>query len=176
MFQTISKYRYKITIMKKRFLKLFLPLAALACIAMTVSSCSDDKHYYYYEGANFTTVTYTINRNKWEWNDDYERYEYVARCPEITDYIFEEGTVTGGVFITEDGYDDKGRPVSFEVVKTLPFVQSYYDVPADVTYTETISFDYTPGWVAFYIQASDLSDTDEYLATYDFKLNIFYQP
>jgi hypothetical protein len=78
--------------------------------------------------------------------------------------------LNAGVFITE-----KVNGHSYEVLKPLPFVQTYaeYDVNGDeFFYTETISYDIMPNSIMFSIQASDLYNGDEYLQTYEFKVSI----
>lgn len=155
-----------------KLLKLFLPAAVLVLAAGIFTSCSDDDDYF---GADYVTDTFIVKQIDWVWNADYDRYEYVFPYREIDDYIFDLGTVNGGIYITERGYDNSGRPVSFEVVKPLPFLQSRYDQPSDTRYTSTISFDYTPGFVAFYIQSSDFEQRPELLETFTFKLNVFYR-
>lgn len=141
--------------------------------AFVLTACTEEKYYSeYYVGAEISTEVIEIPVRSWEWNSVYNRYEYVLPYPEIDDYIYEYGVVQASVFVQEEGMYE-GKPITFETLKTLPFVQSYYSTPT-YTYTETISFDISPGSISFYIQASDLSDTDEYLQTYYFKVSTFY--
>lgn len=125
-----------------------------------------DEHYYV--GSEIITRPFTIEKEAWVWNDVYNRYEVVIEnINEIDDEIYENGSIIGTVFITEEGWNGS----TYEVQKTLPFVQTYKDLA--VPYTETISFDIfygTPTAVTFYIQTSDGSPETPVLAKYFFKV------
>ena len=114
------------------------------------------------------TEVFRVNQRDWKWNAAYQRYEYIVNYPELSRGIYEEGTVLGGVFVTES--DAAGE---YEVLKSLPFVETLpYQNRA---YTRTISFDIAPGQVTFYIQSSDLSDSTGDLGSYDFKITLIWE-
>lgn len=164
--------QYKNRSVMKRPLSLLKHAAAAAMllfVALGTASCEKDV-----EGSYFVTEYFTVEAADWIWNDLYQRYEYAFPYNRIDNYVYEQSPVTTGVYVMEDGFDDRGRPVRYEVLKPMPFVQSYMESPT-VKYTETISFDISPGWITFFVQASDLSDADQYLATYDFKVSVFYE-
>lgn len=136
---------------------------AIVSLFMVVglTSCED------YGDTEMNTRHFTVHLRDWDWNDVYKRYECQIDFSAINRRILDEGEVQGSVYITETGYGNRVR----EVIKPLPFVQSYEE--GKVTYTETISFDVSLRNITFYIQASDLSDTDKYLTDYQFKVTIF---
>lgn len=112
---------------------------------------------------------FTATNNLWQWNSIYGRYECSFNFPELTKYIYENGTITGSIFINEE--DSRGK--WYETQKNLPFSQTY--TTAQMPYTETISFDVSPGnpyYVTFYIQASDMQGVA--LQTYNFKITLSY--
>jgi hypothetical protein len=122
------------------------------------------------------TETFTVRARDWEWNDVYRRYEYIFDFYTLDYDMYWNGSVSAGVYMTEQGRDNQGR-FEYEVFRNLPFVHSYDE--SGVAYTETIGFDLgapdgrKPGTISFYIQASDLSRTDRYLTDYSFKVTLF---
>jgi len=145
----------------KLLLVLSLPLFFTGC---TVDNCNCGRHIDckcgYHVG--LTTKYFTVNSRQWAWNMAVGRYECAFNIPEITQKIYDEGLVHAGVFITEN---------NFEVLKSLPFVQTYKDNIG--IYTETISYDIAPGSILFSIQASDLSD-GLYFDKLEFKVSWVY--
>ena len=128
----------------------------------------DHYHSYYETGVELTVYNFTIGINDWKWNQIYERYECVLNFKEITEYIYEKGFVNAQVFVWEKNRDGS----EYETLKPLPFVQSYFDEFENIPYTETISYDVSPGYILFSIQLSELWSTDEWLNDYDFKVSI----
>lgn len=125
------------------------------------------------EFTQWKIVNITVKKDDWTWNDEenVKRYEAVYNLPELTEFIYEKGAVLGYVFIGEQDRD--------EVQKLLPYVHTYDD--ADPPYTETISFDIqyknkgaVKPTVAFYIQASDLVQADDYLYDYNFRIVLIW--
>ena len=99
----------------------------------------------------------------WKWNSFNGWYECVVNCPDLTDFVYEEGAVSAQIFLGTQGVD--------EVQRALPYLQSYYD--GNVCYTTNISYDYNVGSVCFYYQDSDLNKTD-INTTYNFKVTLFW--
>lgn len=146
----------------------FLKYLIISLVAATgFSACGDDVTEEYYTGSEVITQTYTIEKDDWEWNPVYNRYEYIKNVSIIDKDLYEYGTIVGTVFVVEE--DGKGG--TYEVQKNLPFVQTYTDLT--VPYSEVISFDIfygNPSSVTFYIQATDGTTHSPYLADYTFKV------
>jgi len=160
--------------MKKRTKLLTLAGGLLLAAVFSLTSCTTEKYYNeYYEGPVMTTRNITVNQGRFEWNEIYRRYEFWADMREITNDIYQNGVVTVSLYIKENGYDN-GQPVEYDVLKPLPFLQSYA-IGGNIndTFTENISFDISPGLVGFSIQASDLSDAAPFLGSYVFKVTVF---
>ena len=132
----------------------------------------EDYHEHYYDvyetGVELSIYNFTIGINDWIWNSTIKRYECLLKFNEITEYIYEKGFVNAQIFVWEKNRDGS----EYETLKPLPFVQSYYDEVNDVYFTETISYDVSPGHILFGIQLSDLWDSDHRLDEYDFKVSI----
>jgi hypothetical protein len=106
----------------------------------------------------------------WIYNDIYRRYECLADFPALTEDIYTYSMIHAGVYVYEIGYEN-GKEEEFEVLKMLPFVHTYIDRDG-VIYTETISYDVTPGSVMFQIQTSDLLYPEFYSPRYEFKVTL----
>lgn len=141
--------------------------AALLLVgAITFSGCDA------FEETALETRVVEVRWGDWSWNSIYKRYECVVNYPSITNYVYEKGTVQGALFLLETGYDDRGNPVDYEVLKPLPFIETYLD--EGKSYTRTISFDISPRCITFYIQESDLSDSKDFLSDYQFKVTLLW--
>lgn len=153
-------------------MKLFKYLI-IALIAITgFSACGDDiTEEYYYTGADTKSYEFTVNRtgatNAWSWNPDRLRYECEFSFPELADDVFKYGAVLGYMYVQEG---------TVLTQKILPYVETYPDGPS-YEYTETYGFDISlnPKSILFYMQASDLSDKDEYLFTTKFKVTLIWR-
>lgn len=147
--------------MKKQItLTLLLLLAGLG-----LTGCGND---YYEDGVvQMYTDHFTVEAEDWRWNPRYERLEYVHEWRAIDNYMYEQGAMTCGVYITEENGRDR-----YEVLHSLPFVQTYPDGGA--TYTVTIGYDISPGSIAFYIQDSDLMELDVE-QDYTFKISLIWR-
>ena len=128
------------------------------------------EYYEYYEGVKLVVYNITVDVNDWVWNQNFERFEYIVEFDKITEDVYETGFVNAQIFVWEENRDGS----VYETLKPLPFVQTYRDqrVSQNYTYTETISYDVSPGYILFSIQLSDLYDSDQWLNTYSFKVSI----
>ena len=148
-------------------LKIFLIFSLTMCFTActVVEECNCGKQYI----PDLKSLFFTVDVKDWWWNGNLGRYEFQFNAPDITNNIYENGLVHAGIFIWESGSGG-----NYEVLKSLPYVQSYYDARYDITYTETISYDISPGSILFCIQLSDLYSGDEFLQTYEFKVSLLY--
>ena len=154
-------------ISQKILLILLITVSFSGCIKKEYYEDYHD-HYYNVNGVELAVYNFTIDINDWVWNTTIQRYECLRSFKEITKDIYENGYVNAQIFVWEEERDGS----EYETLKPLPFVQSYYDRDNDVTYTETISYDISPGSILFSIQSSDLRDDDRWLIDYDFKVSI----
>ena len=145
--------------MKKIYHKLKISLLALLII-IGVPGCEINN------GVDLDVRIFTADVSDWSWNSNYQRYECTFIFDEITEYIYNEGFVNAQVYILEN---NKGN--EYETLNPLPHVQTYL-TGVRLPYTETISYDVSPGYILFSIQASDLTDNRQMLATYSFKVSI----
>lgn len=150
--------------MKRLITQALLLLSA----GFALTGCGND--FYENDGVEMSTEQFTVKADHWVWNERYDRLEYARSWNKIDRYMYEEGVVNCGVYVwetTEDGRND------YEVLRSLPFVHTYPDRSAS-SYTVTIGYDISPGFITFYIQDSDLSqlvaDQD-----YTFKISLFWQ-
>ena len=153
----------------KRF---FTTLAAGVFSLLTMTGLTGCEFNEYHTGAGMETTKFTVLGNDWVWNQRYSRYEYTFDWNEIDEYMFEQGVVTAGVYITEF-YDNSNQ--TYEVLRSLPFVHTHPNRTG--TFTQTIGFDisYPSREITFYIQSSDLSSISPILDNYQFKVSIFWE-
>ena len=150
----------------KKSIFIFLLFAGL----LSLTSCEIKE-----KGVEMRTDHFEVFQRSWEWNSVYQRYEFIFDYWEIDEYMYYDGALTAGVYITET--NDEGQ--RYEVLRSLPFVHTYVD--GATTFTETIGYDVSPGdnrypgKIAFYIQASDLSNTKKFLRDYTFKVTTFWR-
>lgn len=159
--------------MRKIFNK-SLVIALVAFMGISGFTACTDEHYTiddgtYITGSEVITRDFTVYAKDWKWNDRYNRYEAIidVKGNEITEDLYEFGTIVGTVFVNEK--DANGD--TYEVQKNLPFIQTYLDL--DEPYSEIISFDIyygNPSSVTFYIQATDGTTQSPYLMDYYFKV------
>lgn len=158
--------------MKKIITRTLSLLCAGLFAGVLLTGCEGDT--YYEDGTDMWTDQFTVLKDHWVWNERYERYEYIRDWNEIDEYMYEEGVVNCGVFITELTEDGRDK---YEVLRSLPFVHSYADRFG--TYTQTIGYDIAYGsnnrYIAFYIQASDLSGDRPAVDNYTFKITLFWR-
>ncbi len=103
------------------------------------------------DGMKWYTTSFTINKSNWKLSGqagDLNTYFYADKdIPELTEYVFEEGTVLGYI---QTGIDVKNG---------MPFVLHMGDEQngQEFLWTQTYDFDFSPEMVRFYITYSDFS-------------------
>lgn len=161
--------------MKKKINPLLNITLVVLLATLGFSSCTTKEYYETYEdGAIIETHIFKVFKSptaleRWEWNTNKGRYECILDFGAVDDYIYEEGVIHSAVFVMEDGY---------ETLKSLPYVYTRKDKVSGSIYTETISYDISPGnpyTIAFYIQSDDLKgNDDEQLKDYQFKVSLLW--
>jgi hypothetical protein len=152
--------------MKKTMTKTITKALFLLFAGILLTGCDPDD---FKSGTEMYTHQFTVEANHWEWNQLYNRYEYIWNWEEMDNYMYEQGVVTAGVYMWEklpDGSD-------YEVLRSLPFVHTYSDRAG--TYTRTIGFDISGEYVAFYLQSSDLGQTHAAPQSLAFKVTLFWE-
>ncbi len=154
-------------------MKLYKYLVIISVAIISTIGFSGCEKKYYEVGANMETFWFTVKANQWDWNNAKGRYEYTLPFNNLDEYMFDEGGISGAVYV----WEQKGSN-SYEVLKSLSYVQSYYDGENNLIYQETIGFETSlqPNKeICFYIQAHDMSSEDKYLAEYQFKINFVWK-
>ncbi|MDR1918935.1 MAG: hypothetical protein LBQ65_04730 [Tannerellaceae bacterium] len=99
-------------------------------------------------------VYYTVREQDWVLvggqNNPNSFYQYAFDEPALTDFIYEEGVVMG-YLVANPGTRD-------EVLRPLPDTWPVAD-GSDFYWTESVTFDYMPGSVAFFVGYSDFATT-----------------
>ncbi|MDR0844017.1 MAG: hypothetical protein LBN71_02260 [Tannerella sp.] len=109
------------------------------------------------EELNWKIITKTVRTNDWALVSDngkgrpgdlntYYMYE-LTNVRELTDFVYEEGLV----FV----YLVQSPGAKNEVLTPLPYVVPIGDEDSGDFWMETVTFDYLPGSVAFYVNYSD---------------------
>ncbi|MDR1356748.1 MAG: hypothetical protein LBJ58_03655 [Tannerellaceae bacterium] len=96
-------------------------------------------------------VYYTVNQQDWEPVGNYNElgsfYRYGFDEPNLTDFIYTEGVVMGYAVINPGTREEILRPLP----DTWPMAEDTN------TWTESVTFDYMPGYVTFYVGYSDFA-------------------
>ncbi len=164
---------------KKIFTSLFAVLMLLA-IGLLGNSCGSDDYLSDYEiqqmidnslNGQWKIVPIESKIADWTWNETDKQYVAVYELPELTSNIYEEGAILGYIYIGQQGVD--------EVQKPLPYNFTYPKDTPPGAYLEIISYDVQykdngQSTVAFYIQTSDLTRMDNYLANYTFRIVLIW--
>ena len=131
-------------------------LLLLAIISLTLFSCEGPMGPQgpAGEGMYWRYYTYTVNSQDWELVTSPDGlntyYMYVFDNNDITDDLYINGYVLG-YLVQSPGTQD-------EVITPLPYVIHRGDTDnsgTEMLWTETYTYDYMPGSVAFYVQYSD---------------------
>lgn len=103
-------------------------------------------------GTKWYTTSFTINRSDWLLSDgnpgDLDTYFFADKnIPQLTDIVFDEGTVLGYIQTAKD------------VKNGLPFVlhRGEEQNGKEFLWTQTYDFDFSPGMIRFYVTYSDFS-------------------
>ncbi len=124
---------------------LFLLLTVCSLVAC-------DKNYYETGYSQSQIVTFTIYAEDWQLvgdpNEINSYYTYIFNTREITSDIYYNGSVTG-YLVQDEGTNN-------EVQTPLPYVLHLGD-DVNPFWTETYTFDFMPGSIAFYVRYSDFA-------------------
>ncbi|MCC8170400.1 MAG: hypothetical protein LIP00_01170 [Parabacteroides sp.] len=126
--------------MKKLALLMLLALVAMACEGPAGPPGEPGI------GLDIYSPTYTVLAKDWERFVDPNgnvTYKYVFEDDKIYPSDFEDGIVIGYIFYYPEGEDVQAKT-------TLPYIE--YGVNRLGKYTRHYTFDYSPGYVAFYVQ------------------------
>lgn len=151
--------------------KISITLVALMMIiglSLTTTSCTTESGI---EETQWRVVNIKIHKSDWIWDSESGQYQVIVDLPELTPFIFNEGFVSAYVKFNNN------------TKANLPYSKTYefeFEEDGNIyygTYTETIKCDYqvgNPSTVAFYIEASDLIQADEYLESKDFQVVLIW--
>lgn len=111
-------------------------------------------------------ITMTVNSNDWQLIDNVDGnpcYMYEFSWDELTENVYKNGIVIGYLYTTVG---------SVETLTPLPYVLHRLDSEGN-QWTETYTYDYNPGYVAFYATFSDFY-VDEKPGDLKFKISILW--
>ena len=115
-------------------------------------------------------ATFSVNSNDWQEIanvDGNPCYMCEFEWEDITDYVYNEGLAIGSIYTTVG---------EVETLSPLPYVlhrQGTDDAGNPIYWTETYTFDYNPGYVAFYVTYSDFF-MDQRPGNIDFRVSILW--
>lgn len=146
--------------------EIFTPFSKISLLLLSVilafNACTEDKYY----GMDWDVFPVTVKASDWQWDEGkgYALYFADVKTPELT------------VEKAKDGGIQVARVIGDNVFKPLPYTEYLYD---DIIgyYSETVDFEYEPGYIRFYVKQSDLYDNtpaDVIPLTMTFKITIFY--
>lgn len=129
-----------------------------------------EEHITNINGAEATNYYYEVGQkgNDWVWNDANGRYECTFELEELTNDIYNYGTMLGNVFV------EPGLPGEWLELLPYQITQSYKDEKTGEikTYSVMISCAFQPGEVKFIYQLSDGKRDDGILEPFEFKVTL----
>ena len=136
-------------------------------ILFSVTACDVEPYHDGDDNDNWKVLTFTVKKSDWKLmghsNDLNSYYQFVFNdVRELSNFVCTDGTVTGYL------YQGNG---SDEVQTPLPYTIPYGDFVNgnEFLWTETTTFDYQPGSIAFYVNYSDFN-TEVEPETMDFRV------
>ena len=121
-------------------------LFLLSAVILSLASCEDNKL-----DSKFVT-TYTVRTIDWQLINGADNlnsyYQAEVLIPELSEYVYEKGNVHCYMF-----QDIGGVEVQTMLPYSIPIGVS--DRVGEEVWTETISCDFTPGSIMFYVNHSD---------------------
>ncbi len=88
--------------MKRNLLLFFRKSILFSLLACAAAGCSIEE-----DNVEIETEWFLVQTRDWGWNDVYARWECLIEWPYLTEYIYDEATVTGSVYINEmDAYNN----------------------------------------------------------------------
>ncbi|MDR1500800.1 MAG: hypothetical protein LBI58_07465 [Tannerellaceae bacterium] len=144
--------------MKKLLTSLFIVACLLACEGPVGPPGAETQWEYIY---------YTVRQQDWrlsgEPNKPGSYYQFSFDEPAITDFVYTEGVIMGYLVDNPQSRDELLRPLP----DTWPMAEDIN------TWTESVTFAYTPGRVTFYVGYSDFA-TGIVPSTMTFKLMMIW--
>lgn len=113
--------------------------------------------------ANIFVGYYTISSASWELSAGETFFYADVDCPELTDFVYNEGVVIGYYLLDYNTENEVQIPLPFDI---------YYNEDG-ASWTETISFDFVAGGIRFYYEPSDFY-TDFTVPTSSFKIALMW--
>ncbi|MDR1756783.1 MAG: hypothetical protein LBR65_07505 [Culturomica sp.] len=152
--------------MKENLLSFFRKSALFCGLVLAATGCNLEE-----DSVEIVTEHIFVNYRDWAWNDFYARWECLVEWPYLTEDVYNEATVIGSVYVNETDANDRVYTTS----KNLPFVHTFQDDNYRI-FTETISFDVSPGTLCFYVQNDDLDSRREPVQDeYEFKVTAIWR-
>lgn len=148
--------------MKKR-IPLFAKIGLLMMSALfMLSACTEDK--YYENPVDWDIAFPTVNSTEWQWIWDASTNTGYYKATKQMNQLTESLVIDGGIIVARDFGGDLFRPLPYTI----------YDIYPDGadTFSQTVDYEYEPGYIHFYCTYSDLYDGRPESMT--FKVTSFY--
>ena len=148
--------------------KLFTSLFAVLLVGMAFlgTSCSSNDNDV--EKLLMHSEPFTVNASEWTWSATNLRWESRKQFQILDNYIYENGTPIGYVFLGKQNED--------EVQAQLPYISKTYILDNGEKFTETLGYEFSnlTKSVTFFIRPSDgVEDTDAKV-TYHFRIALIW--
>lgn len=106
--------------------------------------------------------------NNWVWNEETGRYECAFEFEELTNDIYNYGTMLANVFV-EPGLEG-------EWLEMLPYTIQYYAKEGETVYYYSVDIKcaFQPGEVIFIFQPEDSQRVDDILEPFEFKVTLLF--
>lgn len=158
----------------KRILYKSFALVLVAAFAITGFTGCTKKYFEetYIEGTESSNYLFDVGMegNDWLWNETASRYECTFEFKELTDEIYDYGSMYGSVYVEPK--------LSGEWIELLPYsAVHYYEVEGvQKAFDVTVSCAFQRGEVKFILQLSDRTRQDAILEPYQFKVTLTFDP
>lgn len=135
-------------------MKKYLLVFVLTVLGLGFSGCEITEN----NGTQMEIVELTVDTRDWriEYDGDTPYFVCDKSAPEIDNTIFRRGSVMAYVYV-RPGEQSEG-------LTPLPYPLEFLEVSpgGDHAWTETISWEYRPGYVTFYVQYSDFAISEDF--------------
>lgn len=125
--------------------KIYLALVALVAMALTACEGPEGPPG---PGMNWFIQNFTVKANEWNLDSSGTYYICEKSFSRLDNYVYTDGNVSGYIILNPGQKD--------EVLQPLEATYHQGNAAGD-RWTETYSFDYMPGSIAFYVQYSDFA-------------------
>lgn len=150
--------------MTKKLLNLTKVALLIFSISFLLGSCTKET---FIENPVYIDQTFSnVSRDQWTWNPETSRFERSFNI-NINQHMYDDGVINVSLFFWD--YNSNS-----EKQTTLPYTRAWIENGTNITYTETIGYEISlvSRTITFWIQTSDLYESNDSKDDYEFKLSI----